>query len=286
MRLFLFFTYCNRVLKTALYCGGFLKRYMIYYKTYNHDHSDKWVVLLHGAGGSSTLWYRQIRPFAREFNVLLIDLRGHGRSKDQFRDILINQYSFDEVSNDVIEVLDKLGIEQAHFVGLSLGTIVTRYIAEVHPERVASLVMGGAVLRLNRRSRFLMRMANLTKKIIPYQWIYSTMAFILMPKNNHKESRTYFIKEGTKWGKREFLKWFAMKSEILPLLRYFYENEIKKPVLYLMGEEDYMFLPAIQLLVKQQKHSILQIIPGAGHVCNVDQPDDFNNKAIAFLQQQ
>lgn len=259
---------------------------MVYYKTYENESSDKWVVLLHGAGGSSTLWFRQIRPFAKEFNILLVDLRGHGRSKDNFRDIIINQYSFDEVSNDVIEVMDTLGIGEAHFVGISLGTIITRYIAEVKPERVTSLIMGGAVLRLNRRSRFLMRITTMTKKIIPYRWIYSTLAFILMPKNNHKESRSYFIKEGAEWGKKEFLRWFAMKSEILPLLNYFYENEIKKPVLYLMGEEDYMFLPAIQMLVKQHQHSTLQIISDAGHVCNVDQPEEFNVRAIKFLKQQ
>jgi len=259
---------------------------MIYHKSYINDKSNQWVVLLHGAGGSSSLWYKQIRPFAKLFNILLIDLRGHGRSKDHFRDMIINQYSFDEVSTDVIDVMDTLKIEKAHFIGMSLGTIVTRYIAEVHPERVSSLILGGAVLRLNRRSRFLMRLATWTKRIIPYQWIYSTMAFILMPKNNHKESRKYFIREGTNWGKKEFLKWFAMKSEILPLLRYFYENEIKMPILYLMGEEDYMFLPAIQMLVKQHKSSQLQIIANAGHVCNVDQPEAFNNKAIAFLQQQ
>lgn len=257
---------------------------MIYHKIYSHTEDREWVVLLHGAGGSSTLWFKQIRPFAQEFNVLLIDLRGHGKSKEQFRDIIINQYSFDEVSNDVVEVMDSLNIEKAHFVGMSLGTIIVRYIAEMHPERVTSLVLGGAVLRLNRRSRFLMRLTNMTKKIIPYHWIYSTMAFILMPKNHHKESRTYFIKEGAKWGKKEFLKWFAMKSEILPLLRYFYEKEIQKPILYLMGDEDYMFLPTIQQLVKLHTDSQLQIIAHSGHVCNVDQPDKFNELAISFLK--
>ena len=40
-----------------------------------------WVTFVHGAGGSSSTWFKQIREFRKEHNVLLIDLRGHGQSK-------------------------------------------------------------------------------------------------------------------------------------------------------------------------------------------------------------
>ncbi|MDG1186289.1 MAG: alpha/beta fold hydrolase, partial [Schleiferiaceae bacterium] len=48
-----------------------------------HQNSPElpWVTFVHGAGGSSTIWYKQLKAFSSNFNVLLIDLRGHGRSK-------------------------------------------------------------------------------------------------------------------------------------------------------------------------------------------------------------
>ena len=54
---------------------------MLYYRIHERAPDSEWVVFLHGAGGSSTIWYKQIRAFKEDFNVLLIDLRGHGLSK-------------------------------------------------------------------------------------------------------------------------------------------------------------------------------------------------------------
>ena len=55
---------------------------MLYYKKYELSPEKDWVVFVHGAGGSSSIWYRQIRAFRQHFNVLLLDLRGHGNSKN------------------------------------------------------------------------------------------------------------------------------------------------------------------------------------------------------------
>ncbi len=55
---------------------------MLHYKTYELDNPEApWVVFVHGAGGSSSIWFLQIKEFIRHFNVLLVDLRGHGKSK-------------------------------------------------------------------------------------------------------------------------------------------------------------------------------------------------------------
>jgi pimeloyl-ACP methyl ester carboxylesterase len=50
-----------------------------------------------------------------------------------------------------------------------------------------------------------------------------------------------------------------------------------------MGDEDYMFLPQVMQLVRNHANSSLQIVPDCGHVCNVEQPDYFNNTAINFI---
>ena len=59
---------------------------MLHYTTYTHETSQKWVTFVHGAGGSSTIWFKQIRAFKAEFNVLFLDLRGHGNSKPTIKD--------------------------------------------------------------------------------------------------------------------------------------------------------------------------------------------------------
>ena len=70
------------------------------------------------------------------------------------------------------------------------------------------------------------------------------------------------------------------------LLKCFREKDIHIPVLYLMGEEDHLFLPPVQDLVPWQKNCRLTIIKGSGHVCNVDQPELFNRLSIDFIKTQ
>ena len=53
---------------------------MLNYRTYKHKTSKSWVTFIHGAGGSSSIWFKQIRDFKLAHNLLLIDLRGHGGS--------------------------------------------------------------------------------------------------------------------------------------------------------------------------------------------------------------
>lgn len=167
---------------------------MLHYKIYSQDH-EEWVVLVHGAGGSSTIWYKQIRAYRKHFNVLVVDLRGHGACRI---DNSPSTYTLDLVSQDIIEVLDSLNIEKAHFVGISLGTMLIRQLAETNPERFHSMVLAGAVIRITPRLHFLIGLANLFKKIIPFMRLYKLFAWILMPKKTHKTSRSLFVQEAKK----------------------------------------------------------------------------------------
>ncbi|QHC85297.1 2-succinyl-6-hydroxy-2,4-cyclohexadiene-1-carboxylate synthase [Empedobacter brevis] len=257
---------------------------MLAHTTYTHPTSTEWVTFVHGAGGSSTIWFKQIREFRKHFNILLLDLRGHGRSKNNLKSLFEKRYTFKSVAKDVIEVLDHLKIKQTHFVGMSLGTIVIRQLAEDYSDRFRSMVMGGAIMKMNYQSRFLMTVGNLFKHMIPYLVLYRIFAFAIMPRNAHKESRNLFINEAKKLYQKEFLKWFKLTADINPLLKWFREVELNIPTLYIMGAEDHMFLPSIQQLIKTHKtYSELIVIDDCGHVVNVDQPQLFNDKVIAYI---
>ena len=256
---------------------------MISYTTHLHKVSTKWVTFVHGAGGSSTIWYKQLREFRKHFNVLLLDLRGHGNSKLHLKDAFLDKYTFDTITNDILEVIDYEKIQKSHFVGISLGTILIRNLAEKHPSRVESMIMGGAIMKLNFRSQVLIRLGVIFKSIVPYLWLYKFFAFVIMPNKNHRESRSLFVREAKKLYQKEFIRWFRLTSEINPLLRFFRSVDINIPTLYLMGEEDYLFLPAVKKMAEKHRVSSLVVVENCGHVVNVEQPSFFNETVIKYL---
>ena len=212
---------------------------------------------------------------------MLIDLRGHGDSKNKTN---TNTYTFENVAQDIVDVLDHLGIKSSHFVGISLGTIIIRQLAASKPHRVDSLTMAGAIMHLNLRAQILMRIGMFSKSLIPYMWLYRFFAHIIMPRRNHKKSRELFIQEAKKLTQIEFIRWFKLSTEVNPLLKKLRAETTTMPCLYLMGNQDAMFLPSIKSLVKNNPTNCsLVVAPNCGHVINIDRPDFFNEQTILFI---
>ena len=95
---------------------------MLYHSIYKTENrSNKWITFIHGAGGNSSIWFNQVRFFKAYFNVLLIDLRGHGKSEVSPKG---TEYTFEIIIDDILNILDHNKIEKSHFVGISLGSIL------------------------------------------------------------------------------------------------------------------------------------------------------------------
>lgn len=259
---------------------------MLHYTIHKNEKSTQWVTFIHGAGGSSTIWYKQLKVFQNNFNVLLIDLRGHGNSKNSHPSDFKSKYNFTLLSNDILEVLHYLKIEKSHFVGISLGTILIRQLAENHPTFVQSMLLGGAILKMNFRSQILMKLGTTFKYLLPYMILYKLFAFVILPRKSHKQSRTLFINEAKKLDQKEFIRWFKLTSGVNPILKKFRNIQLRIPTLYIMGEEDYMFLPNIKKMVLQNSNfSKLIIIPECGHIVNVQDASVFNTESILFIKE-
>ena len=218
-----------------------------------------------------------------DWHIIAPDLRGHGDSKPSLKDAFQQKYTFDAITEDIVEVIDHLEIKKSHFIGISLGTILIRNLAEKYPEKVESMVLGGAIMKLDFRSQLLMRLGVVFKSIVPYLWLYRFFAFIIMPNSNHRESRLLFVREAKKLCQKEFIRWFKLTSEINPLLRLFRSQDIKIPTLYVMGGEDHLFLPPVRKLVQKHENSSLLLIEYCGHVVNVEQPQIFNRLVINYV---
>ena len=80
---------------------------MLNYTVYSSRKKNaNWITFVHGAGGSSAIWFKQIRFFSKYFNLLLIDLRGHGASKSLIKNPFKSKYTFNSIAEDIFEVLD------------------------------------------------------------------------------------------------------------------------------------------------------------------------------------
>jgi 3-oxoadipate enol-lactonase/4-carboxymuconolactone decarboxylase len=93
------------------------------------------VVLFPSLGSTVELWEPQVPALAEHFRVIRVDPRGHGGSP-----VPPGPYTIDDIGGDVVALLDRLGIERAHVVGVSLGGMVAMWMAIHHPGRVERIV--------------------------------------------------------------------------------------------------------------------------------------------------
>lgn len=102
------------------------------------------VALIAGMGGAASYWKPQVSAFSKRYQLILHDQRGCGASsKDRI------SYDVPTMSDDLLAVLDDLGIEKIHCVGHAVGAVIAQDMALRHPDRVASIVMAGAWARID-----------------------------------------------------------------------------------------------------------------------------------------
>jgi pimeloyl-ACP methyl ester carboxylesterase len=106
----------------------------------DHEGAGEAIVFLHFSGANLMMWQRIVPCFQDQYRLILVDLRGHGKS-----DRPETGYDIDTMAHDISGLLPHLGIERAHVVGSSLGAEVGLSLAATYPEQVISLVCDGAM---------------------------------------------------------------------------------------------------------------------------------------------
>ena len=243
------------------------------------SHKKKVIVMLHGLGGGYANWYGQIHALRAHYDLVLIELPSHGRSPLKLSEMEI---SYKNVCEKIMEVVDHLGIKKAHYIGVSLGTTLVKYIAMHYPERVSKYILAGPIGNFN----FLLRMAIGTIRwmlpVMPMKLVLVLLITFLMPFKASQTCRRMFAQTAKRLSNKESVAYAKLLLEFKAVQDEYTATMGEEPNgMYMVGELDHFFL----LLQKKEGRPIrnMVLIPNAGHVCITDQANVCNNHMLSFL---
>lgn len=256
----------------------------LYYELHDEGPDDmrEVVVLSAGLGGSAAFWAPQMRALSARFRVLLYDHRGTARSVRTLHD----NHCVDRMADDIVAVLDEVGLAKAHLVGHAAGGAAGLALALNHPDRLDRLVVvnGWAAPDAHVARCFRTRISLLNDSG-PEAYVHAQPLF-LYPANwisaNHDRLALEEPHHVAGFPTRE-----VMLTRIQALLDFDIEArlpQIPHPVLVSASADD-MLVPVScsERLAARLPNAALDIVPWGGHGFTVTAPDAFNASLVAFL---
>jgi pimeloyl-ACP methyl ester carboxylesterase len=230
------------------------------------------LVLIHGAGGSIMHWPSEIRRM-HGVQTLAIDLPGHGESRGS------GEQSIDAYSQTVIAFLDDLGIGKAVIAGHSMGSAIAQTLYLEYPKRVLGLILLGAGAKLRVHPDILQFCANevtFPKAVsIVMEWAFSQKASerLVELAGQRLAETSPDVVEG------DFLACdtFDVRERL---------KEIQTPTLVICGAEDILTpVRFSEFLAERIPNAHLEIVPDAGHMVMLEQPEIVANLMKEFLME-
>tara|TARA_Y100001958_G_scaffold4864_1_gene3023 strand:+ start:369 stop:1142 length:774 start_codon:yes stop_codon:yes gene_type:complete len=227
------------------------------------------IVFIHGVGLDNEMWKYQFNSF--ENTVLTYDILGHGKTP-----LGVGQVTFDDFSEQLINLIGELGIGKIHLVGFSIGSLIARNFATKHNDRLQTLTLLSSIFKRS----------NQQQKVVDDRFEKS--------KNSSKMSNDALVR----WFTEDYLKKNQEKSEWISsilsrnnmknfnkiyelFVKHKDDEDFKKIIaetLVMTGEEDVGSTPEMSKnLSKVIKNSKLKIIPKGKHLCSIECVDDVNN---------
>jgi 3-oxoadipate enol-lactonase len=235
------------------------------------------LVLVNSLGTDLRMWEPQVPLLSRRFRIVRYDCRGHGAS-----DAPPGEYTLEQLGHDLLVLLDALHIEQAYVCGLSLGGLVTLWLASRHPDRVARAVFADTAARIGTRESWTTRI-DLVKA-----GGMGAIRDMVLARFLSEGFRSHYAEVALKIGKMlEATNPEGYRGACAALRDADLRDAlaaIRSPSLIMVGELDEATPPAqAQELHTGIKGSKLVILRKAAHLANVEQPEAFNTAIQAFL---
>ena len=229
------------------------------------------VLFIHGAGGGEYTWNYQKGFFEKQFNPIIIELPGHGKSGGD------GEQEIGKYAEHVHAFLKVMGLSKVTLVGHSMGGAIVQTLALIHPEVVNKIVLVGTGARLKVFPMILDGIQNSFKETVRKitQFAYSRKVssdLIERAISDLMQCRPE-----------------VLYGDFLACDRFDIMNEVEKidlPTLVLCGDEDELTpVKYSQFLHRQIKHSKIEILSNAGHMVMMESSQAFDEKIGEFIAQ-
>ncbi len=240
------------------------------------------LMLVTGLNGVGSFWAKQVPDFSRDFRVVTHDHRGTGQSTHSRI-----TYSVEQMANDVLRLMDRLGIERAHLAGHSTGGAIGQVIAQDHPERLLSLVLSAT---WPGRDPYFRRLFEMRKQILltsgvdayqrssilvlaPPQWVSANDAAITAM---HAQQAAAAAPVEVTASRIDAIVAFERRARL---------GEIRTPTLVVVASDD-MVTPRFYSdeLAERIPGAKLVVLDGGGHYAPQLTADAYNRAVGAFLR--
>jgi pimeloyl-ACP methyl ester carboxylesterase len=232
----------------------------MYYETFGEGEP---LVLLHGFGGAGQAWSAFIPELAKQYRLIVPDLRGHGRSTNPS-----HQFTHRQSALDVFALLDQLGIRKFRGMGISTGGMTLIHMATQQPSRVEAMVLIGATIYFPEQAREIMRRRTV-ESLTPQQYAQRQRI--------HKRGDEQI---------RELEQIFHNFKDSYDDMNFTgpFLSTITARTLIVHGDRDAYFPVNIPVeMYRSIPKSALWIIPNGGHVPIGDPKVPFTRTALEFL---
>lgn len=209
------------------------------------------LILLHGNGEDGRYFVHQMEAFSKEYRVIALDTRGHGRSPRGNAPFTIVQFA-----EDLLGFMDEQGILKANLLGFSDGGNIALTFALAHPERVARLILNGANLNPGGVKRSVQLPIEVGYRLAKAAGKKSPEA------HQHAERLGLMVNEP------------HISPEML--------NKLSVRTLVIAGTRDMIRREHTRLIYESLPNGALKLIPGDHFIAN-QQPEAFNGAVLDFL---
>jgi pimeloyl-ACP methyl ester carboxylesterase len=227
------------------------------------------LLLIHGSVVTRKMWIPQMRALCDHFRVIAPDLPGHG-------DLSRTPFTLEGAVSHLYDIIDQEAHHNALVVGVSLGGYVAAALAHQHPERVAGVIMASATMNPVGALGFWFNFTGTIMGGLSQEWLATGSARSLRRKLPADLAEP-IIAAGMypRGGAESFV---ALAGHDFRAIL----SEIQAPILLVNGELDRAARREEAAFLASNRLAHLEVIPGAGHICNLDQPQAFTQVVRDF----